>query len=102
MVWITFVGPLSNVIAVRSNPGDRKPGWRFITAQHRIISFRPYSLSGVLLCPVTLPVRSGWTALWVRDSQKESTSPTNFQTTQCDPESLEEARAEAPQVVFSV
>ena len=29
MVWITVAGPLSNVIAIRSNPGDRKPGWRF-------------------------------------------------------------------------
>ena len=101
MVWITFTDPLSNVVAIRSNPGDRRPGWRFITAQHRIISYRHYSLNVGLLCPVT-PVRSGWMALWVRDSQKESMSPTNFQTTMYDPESLEEARAESPRVVFSV
>ena len=38
----------------------------------------------------------------LRDSRKESMNPTNFPTTQCDLESLEEAHAVAPQVVFSV
>ena len=63
MVWTAFAGPLSIVVAIRSNPGDRKPGWRvllLLNAQHRFISFWPYSLNGGLLCPVT-PVRSGWT-----------------------------------------
>ena len=29
MVWITVAGPLSNVVTIRSDHGDRKPSFRF-------------------------------------------------------------------------
>ena len=73
----------------------------FTTAQHRIISFGPYSLSRA--CSAQVPrCALGGRRYGLGIGQKESMDPTITLTSQCAVGSWEEARAVAHQVGSSV